>query len=199
MTAAEAYGSAIALTADDCEQRLVAALKSESVAWVSPVDGSMEPAIPRYGTARVVALNGHGVRRGDVVVTRDADGRCALRRSHVVRYRYRATQTGLAAEGRRGRLRTRQSSAFAMSLRLAATRTPIEQRPHGTLELLGAILRGAKIRKSAAERLMYVYDFESTPSSLLGHTSALRGAHARRDSRARGKPDIGGRETPSNA
>ncbi len=162
---AEAYGSAIALAADECQERLVAALKSESAVWVSPVDGSMEPAIPRYGTARVVPLNGHSVRRGDVVVTSDANGRCALRR-------VTSLGTGtvrLRPDTRRKAEETTPYSAIVGVCDVVAVggiRTPIEQRPHGTLSMLGAILRGAKSVSRPPSRLMYVYDFESTRSSL---------------------------------
>jgi GNAT superfamily N-acetyltransferase len=161
---AEAHGSAIALTADDCEQRLVAALESGSAAWVSPVDGSMEPAIPRYGTARIVPVNGHGVRRGDVVVTSDANGRCALRRV-----------TSLGTDTVRLRPDTRRKAeevtpysaivGLCDVVAVSGTRMPIEQRPHGTLSMLRAVLRGAKATKQPPSRLMYVYDFESTRSS----------------------------------
>ena len=50
-----------------------------SEAWVKPGDGSMEPAIPSFALARVVAVD-RPLRVGDVVVTGDGHGRCALSR-----------------------------------------------------------------------------------------------------------------------
>lgn len=191
---AEAYGLTIALAADDCEQRLAAALESESAAWVSPVDGSMEPAIPRYGTARVVPLNGHGVRRGDVVVTRDANGRCALRRV-----------TSLGTDTVRLRPDTRRKAeevtpysaivGLCDVVAVGGTRTPIEQRPHGTLSMLGAILRRAKSVSQPPKRLMYVYDFESTPSRL-PDTSVRFEELTRDEIRERAASLISGGEAP---
>lgn len=155
---------AIALTAEDCALRLTAALQSQPAAWVSPADGSMEPAIPRYGTARVVRLNGHGIGRGDVVVTSDTNGRCTLSRV-----------TSLGPDTVRLRPDARHSGEEVTSytaivgrcdlVAVGGARTPIEQRPHGTMSMLRAILGRARLVSAPPSRLMYVYDFESKSPS----------------------------------
>jgi len=46
-------------------------------------------------------------------------------------------------------------------------RTPIEERPHNTLAMLGAILRPARSANQASARVMYVYDFGSNGTGLV--------------------------------
>lgn len=155
----DAKGPAIALASDDCERRLVGALQSDLSAWVMPADGSMEPAIPRYAAARIVPLNGHRISRGDVVVTSNTNGRCTLSRV-----------TSLGPDIVRLRPDTRHESeemarygAIVGRCDLVAVgekRTPIEQRPHGTISILGAILRRVRSAGRTPSRLMYVYDFD---------------------------------------
>lgn len=69
----------IALNADDAADRLRAALRTAAV-WIAPADGGMEPAVPVFGMARVVAAAGRVIRAGDVVVARGDDGQCTLQR-----------------------------------------------------------------------------------------------------------------------
>ena len=155
----------IALSTEDCEQRLVAALERESAAWVSPADGSMEPAIPQYATVRVVPLNGHGVRRGDVVVTRDATGRCAVRR---------VSSLGPDALRLRPDARAKDEEAAPYGalvgvcdlVDVGGARTPMDDRPNGMMAMLGAILRRKRKAGEPPGRMMYAYDFESPSPSV---------------------------------
>ena len=151
----------IALTSVDGERRLCAELEHGSPAWVSPGDGNMEPAIPRYASARIVPVNGHGVRRGDVVVARGADGHCALRRvtslgPSAVRLRADTWASGEEV--------TPPSAILGVCdlVAVGEARMPIERRPRGALTMLGAILRVTRATGSSRSRVMYAFDFDST-------------------------------------
>ena len=162
---AESDDATISLMGDDCEQRLVAMLDRDSAAWISPADGSMEPAIPRFARARVVSLNGRGVKHGDVVLMRDAGGRCSLQRV-----------TSLGPDSVRlrpdSRQRAEESAAYEALLGVcdlvdvSDTPTPTGQRPHGAITMFRAILRRQRLARRTADRLMYVCDFESMSTSV---------------------------------
>jgi hypothetical protein len=161
---AEAARQAIALSDVDCEGRLVSALESASRAWLSPADGSMEPAIPRFAVARVVPLNGRGARRGDVIVRRDARGHCALRRVTAladgdVRVRPDAQHTAEEVVQRAAIL------AKCDLVDVGGSCSPIERRPHGALSILRAMLRAPRSVSERSSRVLYVYDFAAAPVS----------------------------------
>jgi RimJ/RimL family protein N-acetyltransferase len=150
--------SSIALAAADSETRLRDLLSVRPV-WVSPADGSMEPAIPRFAFARIVSAAAIDARRGDVVVVRDEHARCALRR--VTRLAD-DDDVGVRADARFGREELVPRAALlgvCDVVDVGGKRESIASRPHGAWKLLQAILRGRRRSAKASERLMYVYDF----------------------------------------
>jgi len=129
-------------------------------AWVSPADGSMEPAIPRFGFARIASAGSIKVRRGDVVVVRDEHARCALRRVT----RFADDNVGVRADARFGREEIVPRAALlgvCDVVEVDGKREPIASRPHGMWKLLRAILHGRRRPAKESERLMYVYDFDA--------------------------------------
>lgn len=129
----------VGLSADASDESLIEALRSAPV-WVVPPDGSMEPAIPRFGAIRVMPLDRIQVRAGDIVVTREARGRCRLRRV-----------LSLAGET----LRCTSDAQFDASelipqgallgvcdlVDVGGQHVPVSSRPYGSIGLLRAIMR----------------------------------------------------------
>jgi RimJ/RimL family protein N-acetyltransferase len=155
------HESSIALDTGDAETRLRDALSVGSV-WVSPADGSMEPAIPRFAFARIARAASLNVRRGDVVIARDEQERCALRRVT----RLARDHVGVRADARFGREELVPRAAVlgvCDVVDVGGKREPIATRPHGAWKLLRAILHRRRRSAKAAARLMYVYDFGTAP------------------------------------
>jgi hypothetical protein len=128
---------AISFSAPDSARRLVDDLRSGE-AWITPADGSMEPAIPAFGAVRVIPFARRGLRVGDVIV-RQESGRAVLRRvmslgNDVVRARPDA-------------LLVDETIPIAAIVGLCDLvdvgnrRVPIESRPYGMTGLLRAIVR----------------------------------------------------------
>lgn len=128
----------IPLNADDAADRLHYALRA-SPAWVAPADGGMEPAVPAFGTVRVVSAQGRAIRAGDVVVARGDDGQCTLQR--------------VVSSGDDG-IRVQADAYFKAEsfvshaqllgvcdlVEVGGRAVPIAHRPHGSLGLLRAIV-----------------------------------------------------------
>jgi RimJ/RimL family protein N-acetyltransferase len=149
--------SSIALAAPDSEPRLRNAL-SVGPAWVSPPDGSMEPAIPRFAFARITSAGSLNVQQGDVVVVRDEHARCPMRRVT----RLAGDAVGVRADARFGREELVPRAALlgvCDVVDVGGKRQPIASRPHGSWKLLRAILRGRPRSAQTSDRLMYIYDF----------------------------------------
>jgi hypothetical protein len=134
----EAGISVIALSAADSERRLIDAMRS-GAAWITPADGSMEPAIPAFGAVRVIPLERRSLRLGDVVV-RPENGRGVIRRvvslggSFVL----------LRSDAWPSVDETAAISSivgFCDLVDLGDHRFPIESRPYGVSGLLRAIIR----------------------------------------------------------
>lgn len=128
----------IALNADDAAERLRHALRSPPV-WIAPSDGAMEPAVPVFGTARVVAPDDRVIRVGDVVVARGDDGQCTLQRvvslgDDGLRLKADAYFKGESFVSRS------QVLGLCDVVDVDGRAVPIAQRPHGTLGLLRAIV-----------------------------------------------------------
>jgi Uncharacterised nucleotidyltransferase len=132
--------AAIPLASADCAERLRAAMGASSFAWVSPPDAGMEPAIPRYGLARIVAAGSRSLRVGDVVVLDDQYGRCTLRR--VLSLGADTILTTRDAQNG-SRLAAPLSAVIGVCdlVDVGATTIPIEERPYGMSGLVRAILR----------------------------------------------------------
>ena len=128
----------IALNADDAADRLRSALRTSPV-WIAPADGGMEPAVPIFGMARVVAAEGTAVRAGDVVVARGDDGQCTLQRvvslgDAGVRIKPDAYFRGESVVAHEQVLGT------CDLVDVGGRAVPIADRPHGSLGLLRAIV-----------------------------------------------------------
>ena len=139
--------AAIALSAEDAADRLCDALRTSPV-WIAPADGGMEPAVPVFGMARVVAAEGGAIRAGDVVVTCGDDGQCTLQRvvslgDDGVRIRPDAYFRGESF------VATQQVLGRCDLVDVGGRAVPIAQRPYGSLGLLRAIIAtrmGAPVR-----------------------------------------------------
>ena len=128
----------IALNADDAADRLRSALRA-SAAWIAPADGGMEPAVPIFGVARVLAPEGRVVRAGDVVVARGEGGQCTLQRvvslgDDGVRIKPDAYFKGESV------IAHKQVLGMCDLVEVGGRAVPIAERPHGTLGLLRAIV-----------------------------------------------------------
>lgn len=128
----------IALNADDAAHRLRDALRTSPV-WIAPADGAMEPAVPVFGMARMVAAEGRAVRAGDVVVACGDDGQCTLQRvvslgDDGVRIKPDAYFKGESV------VTHEQVLATCDLVDVGGRAVPIAERPHGTLGLLRAIV-----------------------------------------------------------
>jgi hypothetical protein len=127
----------IALNDDDAARRLRDALRASPV-WIAPADGCMEPAVPVFGVARVVAADGRSIRRGDVVVAHGTDGQCSLQR--VVSLGHDAVRLKADAYFKVETVVPRTELLGVCDLvDVGGQAVPIAQRPHGTLGLLRAI------------------------------------------------------------
>ena len=128
----------IALSTRDSARQLSDAMHTSEV-WVKPGDGSMEPAIPSFALARVVAVD-RPLRVGDVVVIGDGHGRCALSRVLAL-----GADTLCVRPDARFKDEQQVSRSAVLGrcdvVDVAGRRTPIEARPYGSLGLLRAILR----------------------------------------------------------
>jgi hypothetical protein len=128
----------IALKADDAAQRLRETLHTSPV-WVTPADGGMEPAIPVFGLARVVSVEGRSIDAGDVVVALGDDGHCTLQR--VVSLGPEGFRLEADAYFRRGSFFPRsQLLGICDLVEAGGPVVPIGQRPHGSVGLLRAIV-----------------------------------------------------------
>lgn len=131
-------GAVIALNADDASDRLRSALQTSRV-WIAPADGGMEPAVPVFGMARVVAADGRAVRAGDVVVACGGDGQCTLQR--VVSLGEDGVRIKPDAYFKGESVVTHEQVLGSCDLvDVGGRAVPIAERPHGSLGLLRAIV-----------------------------------------------------------
>ncbi|HKN69047.1 MAG TPA: nucleotidyltransferase family protein [Gemmatimonadaceae bacterium] len=139
----------IKLNTEDAAPRLRDALRT-SPAWIAPPDNGMEPAVPVFGMARIVAADGRAIREGDVVVACGDDGQCTLER--VV---------SLGTDGLRIKadayFKTERFVSHSQVLGICdlvdvgGRAVPISERPHGSLGLLRAIVT-ARVGTPVRER-----------------------------------------------
>lgn len=141
MSPRDRAGGVIHLSGRESEARVRAALALGSV-WVSPADGAMEPAIPSFGTARVISAPGLTLRVGAVVLVAHSVHGCVLRRIASLS----DASIGVAADvdlGQREPLRVPRSAVIGVCdlVDVGNRRVPLESRPFGPLALLRAIFR----------------------------------------------------------
>jgi hypothetical protein len=145
-----ADGAAIRLGASAAVRDVVSALARGDSPWIVPGDPSMDPAVPSFARARVVAVGAGGPRPGDVVVVQAAHGGGLLRR--VVAVGDDAVR--LQGDAELGsELVVPRSAVVGVcdQVEIGGRTSPIEDRPHHARSILRAIVR-ARWRGPSAPR-----------------------------------------------
>lgn len=135
----ESSSSVLSLEEPDCATRLTNTLGNSQVVWVSSVGQNMAPAVPLFGSARIVSSLRRELKIGDVVVVRSY-GQCTLERvirltSNAVIVKPDALMTREHPVGRDDIL------GICDLVQVGAARIPIERRPYGNMGMVRAIVR----------------------------------------------------------
>jgi hypothetical protein len=134
---------------EDCARLLMATLTQSRAVWVSSVGQSMAPAIPLFGSARIVSVSDGAPKIGDVVAIRSSERQCTLERV------LRLEGDGIVVKPdahltKEHRVPRDAILGICDMVQVGGSLVPIERRPHGNLGMMRAIVRSRFATRSAA-------------------------------------------------